>query len=57
MPKQLLLTEQLSYCTVRIAVEYSDGRQGTGTGFFYQFLDDGKQHVPAIVTNIVSGSD
>lgn len=51
MPKQLLLTEQLSYCTVRIAVEYSDGRQGTGTGFFYQFLDDGKQHVPAIVTN------
>lgn len=51
MPRQLFLTEQLSYCTVRIAVDYADGRQGTGTGFFFKFLEDDKQHVPAIVTN------
>lgn len=44
-------SEQLAYSTVRIEVIHSDGTTGTGTGFIFRFLDDGKTYVPAIVTN------
>ncbi len=43
--------EQLTYSTVRIVCQLADGSPATGTGFFYSFLRDGDQHVPAIVTN------
>lgn len=47
---QMSISEQLAFSTVRIEVKTKDG-SGTGTGFFFNFLDDGKQHIPAIVTN------
>jgi hypothetical protein len=49
----LSASEQISYSTVRIEVEYNDGTTGTGTGFFFNFLEDteNKTHVPAIITN------
>jgi hypothetical protein len=58
MAKPLLATEQLAYCTVRIVAETPDGQTSVGTGFFFRFLDDGKTHVPAIVTNrhVVQGA-
>ena len=46
----LSITEQLAFSTVRIEVTTKEG-SGTGTGFFFNFLDDGKQRIPAIVTN------
>ena len=54
---QLSITEQLAFSTVRIQVTTKEG-SGTGTGFFFNFLDDGKQYIPAIVTNkhVVKGS-
>jgi hypothetical protein len=44
-------SEQLAYSTIRIEVTYSDGMTGTGTGFIFRFIDDGVNHIPAIVTN------
>ncbi|MBU2622683.1 MAG: serine protease [Proteobacteria bacterium] len=54
---QLSITEQLAFSTVRIHVTTKEG-SGTGTGFFFNFLDDGKQRIPAIVTNkhVVKGA-
>jgi hypothetical protein len=51
--KMLRLTtaEQLMHATVRIECTSDNGAKSFGTGFFYRFLDDGKTHVPAIVTN------
>ena len=37
----LSITEQLTFSTVRIEVTTKEG-SGTGTGFFFNFLDDGK---------------
>lgn len=53
----LSITEQLAFSTVRIQVTTQEG-SGTGTGFFFNFLDDGKQRIPAIVTNkhVVKGA-
>lgn len=50
-------TEQLAFSTVRIEVVTEEG-SGTGTGFFFNFLSDGKQSIPVIVTNkhVVKGS-
>jgi hypothetical protein len=39
------------HSTVRIECLTTDGSRSTGTGFFFNFLEDGKTHVPAIVTN------
>ena len=57
MAAQLTPSEQLTYSTVRIECETATGTS-TGTGFFYNFADQGKQHVPAIVTNrhVVAGA-
>lgn len=51
-------SEQLTYNTVRIEVDYSDGSTGVGTGFFFAFLKTGDHQAPAIVTNkhVVQGS-
>lgn len=53
----LLPTEALAAATVRIECTVPQGTS-TGTGFFYGFLKNGDQHVPAIVTNkhVVAGS-
>jgi hypothetical protein len=57
---KLSTSEQLTYSTVRIECEYSDGSSGTGTGFFFQFLHDttNDTHVPVVITNkhVVSGA-
>ena len=47
----LTASEQISYSTVRIECEYNDGTKGTGTGFFFNFLENGDSHVPVIITN------
>jgi hypothetical protein len=47
----LTVPEKLMHSTVRIECTRADGQESTGTGFFFKFLDDGKIHVPAIVTN------
>jgi len=49
----LSASEQITYSTVRIECEYSDGTSGTGTGFFFQFLKDEAtgRHVPVVITN------
>lgn len=53
----LSITEQIAFSTVRIQVTTKEG-SGTGTGFFFNFLVDDKQYVPAIVTNkhVVKGA-
>jgi hypothetical protein len=58
MAVQLSITEQLTYSTVRLEARLPGGRSSIGTGFFYRFLDEGEQHVPALVTNkhVVSGA-
>jgi hypothetical protein len=57
---QLSPSEQLSYSTVRIECEYNDGTNGTGTGFFFQFLKDeaSGRHVPVVITNkhVINGA-
>jgi hypothetical protein len=50
MTATLSPSEQLSFSTARIECETAQGIS-TGTGFFFQFLDDGNTHVPAFVTN------
>lgn len=49
----LSLSEQLTYSTVRIECELKSGGISTGTGFFFNFLEDKekKSHVPVVVTN------
>lgn len=51
MTSRLTVPEQLMHATVRIECTGSGGVKSWGTGFFYKFLDDGKSHVPVIVTN------
>lgn len=49
--KEMSNSEQLTYTTVRIT-SIKDGEiTGYGTGFFFDFLNDGKTQVPSIVTN------
>lgn len=51
MPPQLTPSEQLTHATVRIECTLADGSRSTGSGFFFQFLEEGDSFVPAIVTN------
>jgi len=50
-PQTLSAAEQLAYCTVRLECDLSEGDVSTGTGFFFNFAEDGDRSVPAIVTN------
>jgi hypothetical protein len=49
----LSLSEQLTYSTVRIECELKGGGLATGTGFFFNFLEDKENntHVPVVITN------
>jgi hypothetical protein len=51
------ISEQLLFATVRIQTTESNGDEGTGTGFFFNFSYAGKS-VPTIVTNkhVVEGA-
>lgn len=51
MAIQLSISEQLTYCTVRIECRLKQGGTSTGTGFFYRFCDNGNTFIPAIITN------
>jgi len=46
----LSITDQLAFSTLRIQVTTKEG-SGTCTGFFFNFLYDGTERIPAIVTN------
>lgn len=50
----LSITEQMAFSTVRI-----ETNAGTGTGFFFNFLHNGKNSIPVIVTNkhVIKNSD
>lgn len=50
---ELSLTEKLSYSTVRIECQYTDGSSGTGTGYFFKFKDNKEDntHIPVVITN------
>lgn len=54
----LSISEQLMYSTVRIESILSNGQVSTGTGFIFDFLEDGHSPIPAIVTNkhVVEGA-
>ena len=56
----LSLSEQLTYSTVRIECQYDDGSSGTGTGFFFRFLENKEtgSHIPVVITNkhVINGS-
>jgi hypothetical protein len=56
----LSLSERISYSTVRIECQYTDGTQGTGTGFFFNFLvnKENNTHVPVVITNkhVINGA-
>lgn len=58
MIKPTTISEKLLFSTVRIAFQLSSGEQGTGTGFFFNFLVDEQTHIPAIITNkhVVAGA-
>ncbi len=58
MIKPRTISEKLLFSTVRIAVQLSSGEEGTGTGFFFNFLVDEQTHIPAIITNkhVVAGA-
>jgi hypothetical protein len=49
----LSLSEQLAYSTVRIECKIRTGGTSTGTGFFFNFLEDkaNNTHIPVVVTN------
>lgn len=49
----LSISEQLMYITVRIECQYTNGTSGTGTGFFFKFLENRKtgEHIPVVITN------
>ncbi|HDR8094020.1 TPA: trypsin-like peptidase domain-containing protein [Bacillus cereus] len=58
MTHNLSASEQLMYSTVRIECISGNGQGSTGTGFFFNFLEDGNSFLPAIVTNkhVVEGA-
>ena len=49
----LTISEQLTYSTVRIECELKGGGMQTGTGFFFNFLENkvDNSHVPVVITN------
>jgi hypothetical protein len=56
--QQPSLSEQLLHSTVRIETEDANGYAGSGTGFFFHFLEKDQMAFPAIVTNkhVVTGA-
>jgi len=48
---ELGIIDQLVHSTVRIECEDANGGKSSGTGFFFRFLKNSNQVVPAIVTN------
>lgn len=56
---QLTNSEKLIHTTVRLDCSHRDGRQLTGTGFFFAFQIDEETHLPIIVTNkhVIYNSD
>ena len=56
----LSISEQLTYSTVRIECQYSDGNSGTGTGFFFRLLDNKENgtHIPVVIINkhVINGA-
>lgn len=56
----LTISEKLMYSTIRIECKDTEGNISTGTGFFFNFLENpaDKTSVPAIITNkhVVEGS-
>lgn len=52
MEENLTPVEQLSYSTVRIEADSTDGGVSTGTGFFFKLKENADgSHIPVIVTN------
>jgi len=49
--KNLSISEQLTYCTVRIEGKTKEGNTSVGTGFFYDFNQFEGKSIPAVVTN------
>lgn len=49
----LSISEQLTYSTVRIECELNSGEISTGTGFFFNFLEnkENNSHIPVVITN------
>lgn len=43
--------EQLIHCTVRLVCATEKGEISSGSGFFFRFDLEGKEHIPCIVTN------
>lgn len=58
--QNLSSSEQITYSTVRIECDYRDQTSGTGTGFFFRFLEDEAtgSHVPVVITNkhVINGA-
>lgn len=52
------ISEKIVHSTIRIEAIDSNGNVSTGSGFFFNFLDEGDTSVPTIVTNkhVVDGS-
>jgi hypothetical protein len=51
--KELSISEQLSYSTVRIECKLNTGEVSTGTGFFFRILEDKEKNknIPVVITN------
>ena len=51
--KQMSLTEKITYATVKIQCQYSNGTSGSGTGFIIKLCNNNETgtHVPVIITN------
>ena len=46
------MSEQLMYITVRIECQYANGTNGTGTGFFFRFLENKETGEPVSYTHL-----
>ncbi|MGI1679914.1 MAG: serine protease [Cellvibrionaceae bacterium] len=55
---ELGLIDKLAHATVRIECVDSEGNQSSGTGFFFGFLKNGDEVIPAVVTNkhVINGA-
>jgi hypothetical protein len=48
----MTISEQLLYSTIRVECLYKNGSRGSGTGFFFRFLEERNSNfVPVIITN------
>lgn len=56
---EMSLSEKITLSTVRIETTLSDGSRMSGTGFFFNFMQEAEgRHIPAIVTNkhVINGA-